>query len=204
MSLSRSHLYFLKTSPSSYRHNLQQILFKTPPQTSNIARLRFCYLCEHNGLLKVDGGPLKFSSNICTPMMGSSVDHRFSSFFIWLVILNIERTQPPSASITAPRRYQQLCAGKLKIFPGSEFEGNYLNRIKLPYKSTSLITNCISIAPSPHQPNTSPPPLQKTITFVQEQDVYCLLLSVLCFCSSFPLLCFKIFSLWIKTKYFEV
>ena len=127
----------------------------------------FCYLCEHNGLLKVDGGPLKFSSNICTQMMGSSVDHRFSSFF-YLAILNIERTQPPSASITAPRRYQQLCAGKLKIYPGSEFEGNYLNRIKLPYKSTSLITNCISIAPSPHQANTSPPPLQKTITFVQE------------------------------------
>ena len=98
----------------------------------------------------------------------------------------------------APRRYQQLCAGKLKIFPGSEFEGNYLNRIKLPYKSTSLITNCISIAPSPHQPNTSPPPLQKTITFVQEQDVYCLLLSVLCFCSSFPLLC-DFAQRWCKT-----
>ena len=91
----------------------------------------------------------------------STIDSRV----FYLAILNIERTQPPSASITAPRRYQQLCAGKLKIYPGSEFEGNYLNRIKLPYKSTSLITNCISIAPSPHQANTSPPPLQKNNYF---------------------------------------
>ena len=76
----------------------------------------FWYLCERNGLLKVQGwGLLKFSSNICTKMMGSSVSAGgFEEVFI---ILNWEETGLWLQMDTGPQLFGQLSCSSLGQMP---------------------------------------------------------------------------------------
>ena len=108
------------------------VVFQSTLHRVQILIAVFWYLCEHNGLLKVQGwGPLKFSSNICTKMMGSSVSAvGFEEVFI---ILKWEEAGLWLQVDTDPQLFGQLSCSSLGQMPR-----------KLKYLSKDFIWNVSS------------------------------------------------------------
>ena len=126
-----SYLYFSKLPPTSCHIFQHSKVFKMLHRVQILIAV-FWYLCEHNGLLKVQGwGPLKFSSNICTKMMGSSVSAGgFEEVFI---ILKWEETGLWLQVDTGPQLFGQLSCSSLGQMPR-----------KLKYLSGDFIWNVSS------------------------------------------------------------